>query len=322
MAPMTAMDWNGVPLQPLSGGYSGETFLAGDSSDAERAAVVRIYRREPQRAAIDASLLRLVRGLLPVPEVLELVPADAGNPGVLVTEYIDGTPLEMLLAADPPELDYETLGLNLGWVLGVMSGIPFIRMGMFADPELSLTMEGMPSDLAEWAQHFRDTGRLAAWAQRDWEALLDLVDQAQGILDQDVEENGRFVLVHSDFNPKNIRVDPIDGDIVGLLDWEFAHAGSPHTDFGNFTRFERDDRLIEPLVEGFVDVAPGHIRDPFTKGRAADLWALLELAGGTRTNDVRELASELLLAQARAGDLYVWPWDSARVDPARDRQIS
>ena len=315
------MDWNGIPLHPLSGGYSGETFLAGDpNADPGSAAVVRIYRREPERAAIDASLLRLVRGLVPAPEVLEMVPADGEHPGVLVTEYVVGTPLDALLAEDPEGLDYETLGYDIGAVLARLSHIPFLGLGMFADPQLALTAEGMPSDLAEWAQHFRDTGRLAAWTQRDWDALRDLVDHAQEILDDAFADKGRFVLVHSDFNPKNIRLDaydPVhDPAVVALLDWEFAHAGSLYTDIGNFTRFERDERLVEPLIEGFVDQAPGYLHDPIERGRAADLWALLELAGGTRTNAVRALAAELLLAQARAGRLDAWPWDTTRAVPA------
>ena len=53
-------DWYGAPVTPLSGGYSGETFLVG--ADPAEQVVLRIYRREPERAVIDAGLLRLMRG--------------------------------------------------------------------------------------------------------------------------------------------------------------------------------------------------------------------------------------------------------------------
>lgn len=306
------MDWHGTAMTPLAGGYSGETFLA--ATGRERA-VVRIYHRNPQRAAIDASLLRLVRGIIPVPDVLELRPETADMPAVLVTEHLDGVPLDQVLRADPPGLDWETLGYNLGGVLGSLSGIPFLRFGMFADADLTLAPAGAPTDLAAWAQHFRSAGRLAAWGERDWRSLLALIDIAERSLD-DGQNDARVVLAHSDFNPKNILIDPTDCGIVALLDWEFAHAGSIHTDFGNFTRFERDDRLVDPMIEGFVDWSPGHIKGPFEHGRAMDLWALVELAGGTPSNPVRELAAQLLLAQVRDQDLQAWPWDAARVDPA------
>ena len=73
--------------------------------------------------------------------------------------------------------------------------------------------------------------------------------------------------------------------------------------YGNFGRFERDPRLDEPIVAALRETRTqlcGRLR---TLGRAADLWALVELAGNPVANPVRDLASELLLAQARSGDL-------------------
>ena len=80
-------------LMPLPGGWSGETFVA--EAAGERS-VVRIYAssaRGPAAAEIDAAVLRLVRGLVPVPEVLEVRPAQphADLPGLLVTSYLPGT---------------------------------------------------------------------------------------------------------------------------------------------------------------------------------------------------------------------------------------
>ena len=48
---------------------------------------------------------------------------------------------------DPEGLDYETLGYDIGAVLARLSHILFLRLGMFADPDLALTTEGVPSDL-------------------------------------------------------------------------------------------------------------------------------------------------------------------------------
>ena len=84
----TAMDL--TSLTPLAGGWSGETFVADVAGERS---VVRIYARPSHRGAaaheVDAALLRLVRGLVPVPEVLEVRRADpasrpAGAAGDLV----------------------------------------------------------------------------------------------------------------------------------------------------------------------------------------------------------------------------------------------
>src|SRR6478735_6048685 len=78
-------------LQPLEGGWSGETFLAEAGGDRT---VVRIFaglRHSPEAAEIQAALLRLTRGLLPVPAVLEQ------RPGLLVTEFLPGVRGDLLL---------------------------------------------------------------------------------------------------------------------------------------------------------------------------------------------------------------------------------
>jgi aminoglycoside phosphotransferase (APT) family kinase protein len=44
----------------------------------------------------------------------------------------------------------------------------------------------------------------------------------------------RACLIHSDFNPPNIMI--YHGELAGVLDWEFAHAGTPLTDIANMLR--------------------------------------------------------------------------------------
>ncbi len=311
-----SLDHLGTVMTPLAGGYSGETFVIGAGNEQ---CVVRIYARDPRRALIDASLLRLMRGLLPVPEVVEVRPAYDGKPAVLVTQRLPGVRLDLLLPdlADP---DRARLGQSLGRALGVLSGVPQLRFGMFKDEELTISSNGAPAgDLAQWAQHFRDNGRLAVWSQPDFNDLQQLVDEAEDALA--AVEPQRWVLVHSDFNPKNLLVDPESLDLTGVLDWEFAHAGSPYTDLGNLTRFERHRDFTKAVVSALADTAPPLAPQALRLGRAVDLWALIELAGNVSPNAVRELAGDLLLAQARERDLHAWPWPTPRVDPAGSRHV-
>ena len=300
-------------LQPLEGGYSGETFLVAGGDEE---VVVRIYARDPSRALIDASLLTLMRGLLPVPEVIEVQPAYADKPAVLVTARMPGRRLDEVL----PRLDegqLVTVGQHLGRALAILSGVPQLRFGMFEDEDLRVSRAGTQLfDLQRSAQRFRDDGRLAAWAQADWENLVYLLDEAEGIVVGTGREATRHVLVHSDFNPKNLLVDPVSLKVTGVLDWEFAHAGSPYADLGNVTRFERHPAFVESVVSAFLAEAPPLDLDALRLGRAVDLWALVELAGRPGRNAVQELATTLLLAQARTQDLHAWPWPTPRVDPA------
>jgi len=53
------------------------------------------------------------------------------------------------------------------------------------------------------------------------------------------------VLVHADYNGKNLLMQSThEGwQVAAVLDWEFAFAGSPLFDTGNFLRHEADSRL-------------------------------------------------------------------------------
>ncbi len=313
------MDWYGASLTAMDGGYSGETFLVGE--DPADQVVLRIYRRNPERAQVDAALLRLLRGIVPVPELIDVRAPDGEAPALLVTGRMDGVPLDRVLRDQPAGLDWEELGLHVGFILARLSGVPFLYPGELRGPDLQLSRDGLPDDLLGFARERRDTARLAAWRESDYDKLVELIDHAEEVSERArAEDGGRTVLVHSDFNPKNILVDPEQSEVVGLLDWEFAHAGSPYADYGNLSRFERGDELAGSAIEAFANFAPS-VRDIESRGRAADLWALVELAGRVESNPVCELATTLLLEQARSGNLSAWPWDTARVDPKQPSRV-
>lgn len=312
--------WNGIPLAPLTGGYSGETFLVGEPDDPA-ASVLRIYGRAPQRCAVDTALLRLVRGILPVPEVVESRPADAEMPGILVTERLPGVRLDHVL--DDPATDDDArrrLGESVGRLLARLSGIPMPEPGFFADATLVVVRGSLDVDLDDFVSEQRDTSRLASWSDHDTAALRRLADHAQTLMEArpdaaDPATYGRCVLVHSDFNPKNLLVDPVTGQVTGLLDWEFAHAGSPYHDLGNMLRFRRDPVFTGTLVRAYVDAAPPLRPDPVTLGRCQDLWALVELAGRSERHRVTDAATTLLRHCAREGDVNAWPWTGHDVPP-------
>lgn len=294
-------------LTPLDGGFSGETFLA--EAAGERT-VVRIYadrgaRRGPQAVEVDAAVLRLVRGLVPVPEVLEVRRANPvlDMPALLVTSYLEGARLDLLL----PEVDAElrgTIGERLGELLASLAQMPMLRPGPFMDRDLSIG--DLPTgfeDLPAWVKAHLEQPALADWTREDQRALLVLAEQAQSLLDA----CDRTCLVHSDFNPKNILVDPDTGAVTGLLDWEFAHAGLPVTDLGNLLRFERDPGFGDAVVRAYTERVPDAGEDLLDLARAADLWALVDLAARRGENPVADRAHGLLLGIAQSGDLHTEP---------------
>lgn len=292
-------------LAPLAGGHSGETFLA--ESAGERT-VVRIYGersawRGPEAAAVDAAVLRLVHGLLPVAEVLEARRPDpqTGSPGLLVTTFLPGTRLDLLL----PALDAggrATVGRRLGGVLARLAQMPMPRPGLFVDGDLRV--EPLPGgDLVDFVEARRSGTALAGWPQREYDGLRAVADRAQATLDA----VRRTCLVHSDLNPKNLLVDPETLEVTGVLDWEFAHAGRPGTDLGNLLRFDRDEAFAGALLDVYRERVADAGETVLDQARAADLVALVDLAGRRGQNPVTERAHDLLRAVALSGDLHAVP---------------
>ena len=292
-------------LEPLAGGHSGETFLA--EAAGERT-VVRVYGgrsapRGPEAPRVDAAVLGLVRGLLPVPEVLDVRRADpqAGAPGLLITSYLPGTRLDLLL----PDLDAgarATVGHHLGVVLSRLAMMPMPRAGRFADGDLRV--EPLPGgDLPDFVASYRTGSALETWTADEYDGLLEVADRAAEILDGVV----RTTLVHSDLNPKNVLVDPLTLEVTGVLDWEFAHAGWPVTDLGNLLRFDRDPAFAGAVLDTYRDRVVDASDDVLDQARAADLYALVDLAARRGENPVTERAHDLLSAIVSSGDLHAVP---------------
>jgi len=283
-------------LTPLSGGWSGQTFLAEVAGERQ---VVRIYapgERGDRAHEVDAALLRLMRGLVPVPEVVEVRRSDpaAGTPALLVTSFVAGVRGDLVLPTlDDPGL--RRLGTAIGEIVAILGGMPLLRSGPFLDGDLTVGSFGELDGLPSFVEQHAD--RLPGFGAADLDGLRTVALEAQKLLDT----VGRVCLVHSDLNPKNLLVDPETLAVVALVDWEYAHAGHPFTDLGNVLRFERQPAYVEAVLTAYSDRRGTPPAPALALARAADLWALVDLASRRGANPVADRAHDLLLTIARTG---------------------
>ncbi|RLV49518.1 aminoglycoside phosphotransferase family protein [Nocardioides mangrovicus] len=284
---------------PLPGGMSGETFRARVAGED---VVVRIYggrsvRRGPKAPEVDAAVLSWVRGLLPVAEVLEVRRADPEHeaPGLLVTSLLPGVRLEQVL----PDLDDAALGRvgdQLGTMLGRLALIATPRPGLLDGPDLAIApLPPAYADLPSFADHVD-----LDWPEADLSALGEVLTDAQALLDT----VSRTCLVHGDVNAENVLVDPDTLEVTGLVDWEFAHAGSPYADLGNLLRFDRAPAYVEAVLEARGRLVPDQRPDALDRARAADLFALLDLAARAEQDPVAARATGQLRAVVAARDVH------------------
>ncbi|WP_307862075.1 phosphotransferase [Nocardioides sp. SYSU D00065] len=299
----------GASMTPLAGGYSGRTFL-GEAAGGR--AVVRVYPpgdvRGPEAPEVDGAVLRLVRGLVPVPEVLEVRRAhDASDrPGLLVTSWMAGDRGDLVVARLTDGDDGQglaDLGRALGHAAAALAGMPMLRPGPFVDAELRIG-RFPDADLPEWV-----AARLERWPA----ALRERLEGVAGAAEEVLDAVDRTCLVHGDLNPKNVLVDARTLAVTAVLDWEYAHAGHPWTDVGNLLRFERHPAYVDAVVRAWTLVRGGDADELLDGARAADLWALVDLASRAGTNPVADRAEALLRAVADTGDLHAWPFDGLSV---------
>ena len=292
------MSYLPTSLTPLGGGWSGQTFLGEVAGER---VVVRIYPADDPRGLaapeVDAAVMHLVRGLVPVPEVVDVRRGDGQAPGILLTRWLPATPGDRALAG----LDADgraRMGAAMGRVAATLAGMPTPHAGSFVDA--GLRAEPFQADLGEWVSEHEP--RLLEWDAGALAGLRDLADRAQDLL----EQVDRTCLVHSDLNPKNVLVGA-GGEVVAVLDWEFAHSGHPYTDLGNVLRFERDPAYVDAALASYVALRGGTASEALDLARAADLWALVDLAARDTRNPVADRAEALLRTLAESGDLHAWP---------------
>jgi len=312
---MDPFDAIGASLQPLEGGFSGETFLAqiggagGAGGAGGERSVVRIFaapHHGPHAAEVQESLLRLVRGLVPVPRVLELRRADAGvgMPAMLVTEHLPGVRGDLLLAdlrASGATDALAVVGRALGTVAATLAGMPQLRAGRFVDGDLGV--EAGQDDLEERVA--RHAGALAerGWTEEALDALTRMAGHAQGRLDA----VDRTALVHGDLVPENVLVDPGTLAVTGVVDWERAHAGHPFADLGSLLRVDRDPSWTAGVLAAWQARLGTDPAEALDLARCADLAALVELATRAGESPAADTADRLLRAIVAGGDVHAVP---------------
>ena len=260
----------------LSGGRVNSNYLLKDASGAPHA-VLRLYARGRNVAGLERDILRRLASTVPVPQILH--DGTDGAPAFLLLSWVPGETLEAALQSGGPA---ESLGRATATALApIHATLQFPAMGLLG-PGLEITT-AFPGGSESFLGFIKRAlaGRMPDRLGPDLtKRFTDFVEAAAPLLDQRPKT---ACLVHSDFNPPNLRVSGGDApEVTGVLDWEFAHAGDPLTDLANMLR-PRDhqpEAFNQAFVETYQDAA-GPLPDNWLSvARLLDLVSQVNFLGG------------------------------------------
>jgi len=267
-----------IDVQPLTGG-SRNANLRIELDSPRECVVLRIYEHDASICRKEMDLLNLIRGSVPVPEVIQAEPEGWSDlPPFAIFRYVAGVSFGELKRGGEAgaiaqaarsvgrtlAVIHRTMFPKPGWIgPGGQVGAPLLE-GPNASPrfvaaclESENCRQRMDSDLRE--------------------RVLDLVwSHAAELAGVDEEQR----LVHGDFGKRNVLVRCVSGEwaVAAVLDWEFAISGSPLVDLGHFLRYERESRpLLEPHCSQGYSEAGGELRSGWGRlSQVVDLIALCE----------------------------------------------
>lgn len=195
----------------LEGGFNNANYALDDEL------VLRLYAQGHEAALRESKVLEIATWHgVPAPRILQA--GSFEERGFLLSELVPGRLMD-------DKADFADVGAQLARI----HSLSFKGYGLFeADGELRDVPSSLGEEIVADALNGRAGSRLGP------ERILALL-----ALEQAQPHPQAPSMVHCDFNPKNILVDD-DGKVAAILDWEFAMAGDPLIDLGNFFRFSED----------------------------------------------------------------------------------
>lgn len=248
--------------EQISTGKS-NTNISLELSDGERV-IVRLYSQSSQSGpAREKAIAELVGDSVPIPKIL-----DHGEDWA-VFEFVEGE----LLQAHPE------LSGAVARVIPALMKIEFDAVGW-----ITTTGEVTPFDFGDgyFATMLSNTDVVRWLGDERVQTLSKILSNEKSRLE---EINSRPSVTHGDFNPTNVLVH--NGAVSAVLDWEYAHAGTPYMDIGNLLRNvdqSHHDAIQQGLIDGGFDLP----NDWKERAALIDMSSHLEFLTSTRSDQFKK----------------------------------
>lgn len=225
--------------------------------------ILRLYANsQPEQ---DAYIFELVKDIVPVPELL------AQGPQWAILSFLPGT----LLSNSPEHVD------QAATALARLAALQFNASGQL-QTDGSITpfdFGGLSGYISQQLNH----PAVQQWLSPNCLTHLQQRQQQEASLLQELDaETG---LVHGDFNPTNILIQ--DGQVSGVLDWDYCHSGTIYIDIGNLLRHTPPNQYPQIKV-GLERGGMALPADWQRRAEWADLASQLEFLTSSRSDTCKQ----------------------------------
>jgi aminoglycoside phosphotransferase (APT) family kinase protein len=239
-----------------------------------RSLVLRIAAR-PGDLKKELGVLKRIHDAVPVPAVV--VEDFSGPRPFALLEFIEGTLLSDSLGS-LDAADLTRVAFEAGISLQAIHSFDLGKAGFFDENFVfNPAFENFGGGLYDYIFSNLASGRVRERLGENLAACA--LEYVQANRDEYWSIPNSTRLIHCDYNLKNILIRQIGSvwKVAGVLDWEFAIAGSPLVDIGNFLRFEDElpPGFSASVIKGYLSSSIGLPDNWREVARLLDLAAMV-----------------------------------------------
>jgi len=263
---------NIINVIPINEGCRTTNYII-ETNDSQRKYILKIFFPTEQNYKKEFKLLAKLKENknMPVPKIYKISNHEiVQNKEYAIYEYIEGKTIGQAISEG--YVLEENFVREVADSLAKIHSYKFDTTG-FLDGNLNIREELPP--LISWYESFMGNRARNRLGKSIIEKINSIVIENRKILtelDQDIR------LVHGDFQGTNILIK--DGKLGGILDWEFAMAGHPLSDIGQFFRYEEcfNENLVQVFGDEYNKNSSYKLIDDWYKiSKLRDLVNLIEL---------------------------------------------
>jgi aminoglycoside phosphotransferase (APT) family kinase protein len=221
---------NIIGVTPISEGCRTTNYII-QTSESQNKYILKIFISTDQSYKKEIELLTKLKESksIPVSKIYRVRSSDIiQNKEYAIYEYIEGMTLGQAIKYG--YIVEEKFIREVAKTLAMIHKHKFDKVG-FLDEHLNVK-ESLPP-LKIWYQKFMGERAKQRLGENIINEINNIVKKSEKILEK-LDE--KISLVHGDFQGTNILIN--NGRLSGILDWEFAMAGHPLADIGQFFRYE------------------------------------------------------------------------------------